>query len=345
MRKIWREFWSRHQSVWEHIEFNDEGFWTDLEDVARQVRAARWTTDGAVVREWPSTQSTSAQTAPGQGIARGTQTNLPESAKGSTPRGRTWSLERPAKPEPSWQPPEPSAGHLPQRQPCTPNQKQKTVTEPKKSPKRINLVGLVQNGNSTMGNIVQILKKMYKQKEKPKIKQTNTGSLTEIKTEETKLPLTKLNEESVEHVEHETIKFKQDEDDQNDSNIMKTKDNDKDESDEDQSDTETEESTHDANEQLDDESEDEKDDDAEDDEEDEDDEDEEANTSKVKKEDEKEPKTQAKQFLEHHKKNRCSFCGQFTNRLTADELKQHFLTKVDTVSNVRISIKSDIKTP
>lgn len=98
-----------------------------------------------------------------------------------------------------------------------------------------------------------------------------------------------------EHVEHETIKFKQEKDDQNDSNIMKIKDNDEDESDEDQSDTETEESMHDANEQLDDESE---------DEEDEDDEDEEANTSKVKKEDEKKPKTQAKQSLERQKKNR-----------------------------------------
>lgn len=31
--------------------------------------------------------------------------------------------------------------------------------------------------------------------------------------------------------------------------------------------------------------------------------------------------------------------------MTADELKQHFLTKVDTVSNVRIPIKSDTKTP
>jgi len=311
-----------------------------------------------------------------------------------------------------------------------PNQKQKTVTEPKKSLKKAKLVGLVQNGNSTMGNKVQILKKMYKQKEKPKMKQTNTGSLAEIKTEGTKLPIAKLNEESVgkktktkekklknlqikqvkrelrkkrrrrhlpnaasitlsieeieakieeirnrevlskrakkflsvlnrklrlekspldkseklniiekkgnkknqqvgafmktesvsnkdnkdkikikkEHVKHETIKLKQEKDDQNDSNIMKTEDDeDEDENDEDQSDTE--ESMHDANEQFDDESEDEEDEDeenedTEDDEDTEDEEDEEANTSKVKKEDEKKPKTQAKQSLEHQKKNR-----------------------------------------
>lgn len=316
------------------------------------------------------------------------------------------------------------------------NQKQKTITGPKKSPKKAKLVSLVQNGNSTMGNKVQILKKMYKQKEKPKIKQTNTGSSAEIKTEGIKLPIAKLNEESVgkkthtkekklknlqikqvkrelrkkrrrgrhipnaasitlsteeieakieeiknrevlskrakkilsvlnrklrfeksaldkpeklnvigkkgnkknqqvgtfvktesvsnkdkkdkikikkEHVEHETIK--REKDDQNDSNIMKTEDEDEDESDEDLSDSETEESMHDANEQLDDESEDEEDEDTEDeeneedeadetDETDENDEDEEANTSKVKKENEKKPKIQAKQSLEHQKKNR-----------------------------------------
>lgn len=358
------------------------------------------------------------------------------------------------------------------------NQKQKTITGPKKNPKKAKLVGLVQNGNSTMGNKVQILKKMYKQKEKPKIKQTNTGSLAEIKTEGTKLPIAKLNEESVgkktktkekklknlqikqakhelrkkrrrsrnvrngasitlsteeieakieeirsrevlskrakkllsvlnrklrfeksaldksgklnvigkkgnkknqqvgtfvktesvsnkdkkdkikikkEHVEHESLKVKQEKDDQNDSNIMKTEDEDEDESDEDQIDTETEESMHDANEQLDDESEDEEDEedeDTEDDEEDEDDEtdendeDEEANTSKVKKEDEKKPKTQAKQSLEHQKKNQyVLFVGNLPTDVTADELKQHFLTKVNTVSNVRIPIKSDTKTP
>lgn len=77
------------------------------------------------------------------------------------------------------------------------NQKQKTIIGPKKNPKKAKLVGLVQNGNSTMGNKVQILKKMYKQKEKPKIKQTNTGSLAEIKTEGIKLPIAKLNDESV----------------------------------------------------------------------------------------------------------------------------------------------------
>lgn len=354
------------------------------------------------------------------------------------------------------------------------NQKQKTITGSKKSPKKTKLVGLVQNGNSTMGNKVQILKKMYKQKEKPKIKQTNTGSLAEIKTEGTKLPIAKLNEESVgkktktkekklknlqikqvkrelrkkkrrnRHVrnaasitlsteeieakieeirsrevlskrakkilsvlnrklrleksaldksekniigkkgnkknqqvdtfvktesvsnkdkkdkikikkehEHETIK--REKDDQNDSNIMKTENEDEDESDEDQNDTETEESMHDTNEQLDDESEDEDTEDDEDDEEDEEDEDdetdendedEEANTSQVKKEDEKKPKTQAKQSLEHQKKNQyVLFVGNLPTDVTADELKQHFLTKVDTVSNVRIPIKSDTKTP
>lgn len=80
--------------------------------------------------------------------------------------------------------------------PTKSGQKQKTVTGLKKNAKKAKLAGLIQNGNSTMGNKVQILKKMYKQKEKPKIKQTNIKS--EIKTEEeTKLPIAKLNKESV----------------------------------------------------------------------------------------------------------------------------------------------------
>lgn len=79
-----------------------------------------------------------------------------------------------------------------------PDQKQENITELKKSPKKAKLA-LVQNGNSTMGNKVQILKKMYKQKEKQKAKQQiNIGSSAKIKKEgENKLPIAKLNEESV----------------------------------------------------------------------------------------------------------------------------------------------------
>ncbi|XP_050455356.1 DNA ligase 1-like [Cataglyphis hispanica] len=78
-----------------------------------------------------------------------------------------------------------------------PEQKQENITELKKSPKKAKLA-LVQNGNSTMGNKVQILKKMYKQKEKQKAKKSiNIGPLAKIKGEgENKLPTTKLNEES-----------------------------------------------------------------------------------------------------------------------------------------------------
>jgi len=85
MRRIWREFWSRHRSVWEHIEFHDEGFWTDLEDVAGQVRRARWTTEGAVVREWPSTRDAPAQTTAEEGVA--TQTSRPGGPRRNPRRG------------------------------------------------------------------------------------------------------------------------------------------------------------------------------------------------------------------------------------------------------------------
>lgn len=78
-----------------------------------------------------------------------------------------------------------------------PKQKQENITELKKSPKKAKLA-LVQNGNSTMENKVQILKKMYKQKEKQEAKKSiNIGPLAKIKGEgENKLSITKLNEES-----------------------------------------------------------------------------------------------------------------------------------------------------
>jgi hypothetical protein len=59
--RIWRKFWLRHRAVWRYIDQTDEGFWTDLEDVATQVRDARWTNRGAVVREFPSTQDAATQ--------------------------------------------------------------------------------------------------------------------------------------------------------------------------------------------------------------------------------------------------------------------------------------------
>lgn len=78
-------------------------------------------------------------------------------------------------------------------------QKQENVSESKKSPKKAKLATSVQNGNSTTQNKVQILKKMYKQKEKQKTKQINIGQplKAKIKTEETKQPTAKLKEESV----------------------------------------------------------------------------------------------------------------------------------------------------
>ncbi|XP_072750251.1 uncharacterized protein [Anoplolepis gracilipes] len=163
---------------------------------------------------------------------------------------------------------------------------------------------------------------------------------------------------------NEKVKIKQKIDDQDDSDIMKNED-DENESDEDQSSTENEESMDDANEQFDDESdddeedeetgvdeEDEEDEDDEDDEEDEDDEDDEddiddkAKILNVKQEDGKKMKKQATESLEHQKKNRfVLFVGNLPFDVTADELKQHFLTKVDTVSSVRIPVTGDTKKP
>ncbi|XP_029176562.1 glutamic acid-rich protein-like [Nylanderia fulva] len=77
--------------------------------------------------------------------------------------------------------------------------KQENVIESKKSPKKAKLATSAQNGNSTTQNKVQILKKMYKQKEKQKTKQQiNIGQplITKKKTE-IKLPIAKLKEESV----------------------------------------------------------------------------------------------------------------------------------------------------
>ncbi|GAB1867753.1 Gag protein [Camponotus japonicus] len=122
MRRIWREFWSRHRSVWEHIEFHDEGFWTDLEDVAGQVRRARWTTEGAVVREWPATRDAPAQATPEEGVARVTQTSPPEPTRRSptqpTPRERTSSPEDQAGSGPRRFRPEPAAERPPRGVPC-----------------------------------------------------------------------------------------------------------------------------------------------------------------------------------------------------------------------------------
>ncbi|KAL6439017.1 hypothetical protein ACFW04_003785 [Cataglyphis niger] len=95
-----------------------------------------------------------------------------------------------------------------------PKQKQENITELKKSPKKAKLA-LVQNGNSTMENKVQILKKMYKQKEKQKAKKSiNIGPLAKVKGEgENKLPITKLNEESatkiIKEKKFENLKKKQ----------------------------------------------------------------------------------------------------------------------------------------
>lgn len=52
--RLWRAFWSRRRPVWEFIEFNDEGFWPDLEEgrVAREVQSVLYTIAGAVVREF-----------------------------------------------------------------------------------------------------------------------------------------------------------------------------------------------------------------------------------------------------------------------------------------------------
>lgn len=95
--------------------------------------------------------------------------------------------------------------------PTKSDQKQKAVTGPKKNPKKAKLVRLVQNGNPTTGNKVQILKKMYKQKEKPKLKQMNIKS--EQTEEETKLPIeesvdkkTKIKEKKLKNLEIKQVK-------------------------------------------------------------------------------------------------------------------------------------------
>ncbi|CAL1673332.1 unnamed protein product [Lasius platythorax] len=135
-------------------------------------------------------------------------------------------------------------------------------------------------------------------------------------------------------------KVKLEMDDQDDSN-----EDDEDESDEDQSDTEKEESMDNANEQFDDES-DEEDEEDEEDEDDEDDKDEKANISKAKKEDVKKMKKQATQPLDDQKtKQYVFFVSNLPLDVTADELKQHFLTKIDTVTSVKMQIKSDTKIP
>jgi len=62
VRRIWRRFCLRHGPVWRYIDSNDESYWVDLGDVAGQFCEAMWTTEGAVVREFPQVRDAGTQT-------------------------------------------------------------------------------------------------------------------------------------------------------------------------------------------------------------------------------------------------------------------------------------------
>src|SRR5580765_4706208 len=88
-RNLLRGFWRRHPEVVEFIENYDEGFWIDLEDVAREVQRAVYTTEGAVVREGPTTRDIPVQTRVEDRIEVATQTGPgPRTTERATsPRG------------------------------------------------------------------------------------------------------------------------------------------------------------------------------------------------------------------------------------------------------------------
>jgi len=73
-RNLLRAFWHRHHEVAAFIDDHDEGFWIDMEDTAQEFRRAVYTSEGAVVREWPSTVETPTQTERGTEVA--TQTSF-----------------------------------------------------------------------------------------------------------------------------------------------------------------------------------------------------------------------------------------------------------------------------
>jgi len=88
----------------------DEGFWVDLGDVAGQFQEAMWTTEGAVVREYPQMRDAETQTEapthrgvtvqaddlgiiPGENPQAGTPPDSPTGATAGSrtrPNGRSW---------------------------------------------------------------------------------------------------------------------------------------------------------------------------------------------------------------------------------------------------------------
>lgn len=78
-RQLWQEFIDRHTPMWEFVEEYDDFFWTDLSDVAEEVRRATYPGGRADVREVETREaSTQAEV-----------NKVDESTQTDPPRGRT----------------------------------------------------------------------------------------------------------------------------------------------------------------------------------------------------------------------------------------------------------------
>lgn len=107
LRRISRAFWHRHRRVWRFIHSHEPGFWDNLWDTMEVARRWRWTEEGAVVAEPPTTRDAEAQTP-----ARETRDAAVETTRGPTCEVGTQAdaqegARQPAPVQEDWLPPPP----------------------------------------------------------------------------------------------------------------------------------------------------------------------------------------------------------------------------------------------
>jgi len=61
LRRLSRRFWHRHRPTWCFVRDYDPGLWADAWETLEEAHNLRWTTEGAVVREFPEMRDASAQ--------------------------------------------------------------------------------------------------------------------------------------------------------------------------------------------------------------------------------------------------------------------------------------------